>query len=56
MAVVGDSVHDLAMGRAAGAGLVIGFVGGGGVRELLAPTADHVIERLEDLAGLIKAE
>jgi phosphoglycolate phosphatase len=54
MAVVGDSVHDLAMGRAAGAGLVIGFVGGGGVRELLAPAADHVIERLEDLAGLIK--
>ncbi len=55
LAVVGDSPHDLAMGRAAGAGLVIGFIGGGGVRDLLAPNADHVIERLEDLSSLIKA-
>lgn len=54
LAVVGDSPHDLAMGRAAGAGLVIGFTGGGGVRELLAPDADHIIERLEDLSLLIK--
>ncbi len=55
LAVVGDSPHDLAMGRAAGAGLVIGFTGGGGVRDLLAPMADHIIERLEDLIGLFKA-
>jgi phosphoglycolate phosphatase-like HAD superfamily hydrolase len=41
------------MGRAAGAGLVIGFTGGGGVRELLAPGADHIIERLEDFSALI---
>lgn len=53
LAVVGDSVHDLAMGRAAGAGLVVGFTGGGGVHALLAPAADHVIERLEDLSPLV---
>ena len=55
VAVVGDSPHDLAMGRAAGAGLVVGFTGGGGVRDLLAPNADHIIERLEDLLGLLRA-
>lgn len=55
LAVVGDSVHDMAMGRAAEAGLVIGFTGGGGVRALLAPAADHIIERLEDLEGFIGA-
>jgi phosphoglycolate phosphatase len=55
LAVVGDSPHDLAMGRAAGAGLVIGFTGGGGVREILAPSADKVIERLEDLLALVAA-
>ena len=53
LAVIGDSPHDLAMGRAAGAGLVVGFTGGGGVRDLLAPDADHVIERLEDLLPLL---
>ncbi|MBM3538503.1 MAG: HAD family hydrolase [Alphaproteobacteria bacterium] len=55
LAVVGDSPHDLAMGRAAGAGLVIGFTGSGGVRELLAPSADHIVERLEDFSALIQA-
>ena len=54
LAVVGDSPHDLAMGRAAGAGLVVGFTGGGGVSDLLAPNADHIIERLEDLLALIR--
>ena len=54
LAVVGDSPHDLAMGRAAGAGLVVGFTGGGGVCDLLAPNADHIIERLEDLLALIR--
>jgi len=55
LAVVGDSPHDLAMGKAAGAGLVVGFVGGGGVRELLEPSADRIIDRLEDLAELIRS-
>jgi phosphoglycolate phosphatase len=53
VAVVGDSPHDLAMGRAAGVGLTIGFTGGGGVRENLAPLADTIIARLEDLLALV---
>src|SRR5688572_5393967 len=53
VAVVGDSPHDLAMGRAAGVGLTIGFTGGGGQRESLAPKADTIIDRLEDLLPLL---
>jgi len=52
VAVIGDSPHDLAMGRAAGVGLTVGFVGGGGVRDNLAPLADTIIEKLEDLLPL----
>ncbi len=53
LAVVGDSPHDLEMGRAAGAGLVVGFTGGGGRREVLAPAADRIIEQLEELLPLL---
>lgn len=52
VAVVGDSPHDLSMGRAAGVGLTVGFTGGGGVRDNLAPLADTIIEKLEDLLPL----
>ncbi len=53
LAVVGDSAHDLAMGRAAGAGLVVGFTGGGGARDLLAPAADRIIDSLDELPPLL---
>jgi phosphoglycolate phosphatase-like HAD superfamily hydrolase len=48
-AVVGDSPADMAMGRAAGAGLVIGVLTGVGDAAQLAPIADRVIDSLVDL-------
>jgi HAD superfamily hydrolase (TIGR01549 family) len=49
-AVVGDSVADLSMGRAAGARLVIGVLTGVGGRDDLAPLADAVIPSIAALA------
>lgn len=48
-AMVGDSPADLAAGRAAGCGLVIGVLSGASGREVLEPLADLV---LEDVHGL----
>ena len=42
-AVIGDSPSDLRMGRAAGAGLVVGVLSGVGRRRDLAPHADVVV-------------
>jgi phosphoglycolate phosphatase len=50
-AVVGDSRADLAMGRAAGAGLVVGVLSGVGSLEDLEPYADLVIGSVAELAG-----
>ena len=49
-AVIGDSTADLRMGRAAGAGLVVGVLTGVGDRESLAGLADIVVESVADLA------
>jgi phosphoglycolate phosphatase len=49
-AVVGDSVADLEMGRAAGAGIVIGVLTGVSAREDLEPFADAVLDSVADLA------
>jgi phosphoglycolate phosphatase len=49
-AVVGDSLADLEMGRAAGAGRVIGVVSGVSAREDLEPFADAVLDSVADLA------
>lgn len=52
VAVVGDSVHDLEMGAAAGAGLRVAVLTGPGTHADLAAHADHVIDdigRLEEL-------
>lgn len=49
-AVVGDMPADLQMGRAAGAGLVIGVLSGAGQRDALAPLADQLIASIGDLA------
>ena len=49
-AVVGDSLADLEMGRAAGAGRVIGVLSGVSAREDLEPFADAVVNSVADLA------
>ena len=48
-AVVGDSPADLQMGRAAGAGLVVGVLTGVGARSDLESLADVVVESVADL-------
>lgn len=52
VAVVGDAVHDLEMGRRAGLGLKIGVTTGTSPREDLAPHADVVLEELGELLGI----
>ncbi|RMD62795.1 MAG: HAD family hydrolase [Alphaproteobacteria bacterium] len=53
IAVVGDTFHDLEMGRAAGAGLVVGVLTGTGERAALAPHADVVVDSIADLPALL---
>ena len=48
-AVIGDTPADLAMGRAAGAGRVIGVLSGVGGRAELAPRSDAVLESVAEL-------
>ncbi len=52
MAVVGDAIHDLAMGRAAGAGLTIGVLSGTSAREDFEDYADLVLDSINDLTDL----
>lgn len=49
IAVVGDGVHDLEMGRRAGAGLRVGVLGGTSGRADLAPYADLMLASVADL-------
>jgi phosphoglycolate phosphatase-like HAD superfamily hydrolase len=51
-ALVGDSPADLAMGRAAGAGLVVAVLSGVGSRADLEPQADLILTSVADLATL----
>ena len=53
IAVVGDNLHDLDMGRAAGAGLLIGVRSGTGDPAALAAAAHHLIEDAMELEGLL---
>jgi len=50
IAVVGDTVHDLAAARAAGA-VAIGVLSGPTERAELAPLADVILQSVADLAG-----
>ncbi len=52
VAMVGDSTHDMAAGRTAGALTIAVTTGPAGTAEL-APLADHVIADLGELPGLI---
>jgi len=53
IAVVGDSHHDMEMGRSAGAGLLVGVLTGTGGRDDLAPHAHHVLESILELEALL---
>jgi phosphoglycolate phosphatase len=55
VAVVGDSLHDLEMARAAGAGLAIGVLTGASPRETLVPHADHVIGSIAEIETILLA-
>jgi phosphoglycolate phosphatase len=52
IAVVGDAVHDLAMGRAANAALTVGVLSGTGTAALLGPMADIVLDSINDMPAL----
>jgi phosphoglycolate phosphatase len=47
--MIGDNVPDLQMGRAAGAGLIIGVLSGVGDEAGLAPYADFLLPSIEQL-------
>jgi phosphoglycolate phosphatase len=52
VAIVGDTVHDLEMGRRAGLGLKVGVTTGTSPREDLALHADVVLKGLGELLGI----
>lgn len=52
--LLGDSPHDLAAARAAGA-VAVGALWGACGREVLAPHADHLLEHVGDLPALVRA-
>ncbi len=52
--LLGDSPHDLAAARAAGA-LAVGATWGACPREALAPHADRLLDRVQDLPALVRA-
>jgi phosphoglycolate phosphatase len=55
IAVIGDNAHDLEMGRAAGAGFVVGVLSGTGGRADLVPHAHAVIDSIDDLPAALEA-
>jgi phosphoglycolate phosphatase len=52
IAMVGDSTHDLGMGKTAGAGLTVGVLTGTGSRESLESLADVLIPSVDTLIAL----
>ncbi|MFN0217634.1 MAG: HAD family hydrolase [Hyphomicrobium sp.] len=53
-AIIGDSKHDLEMGRIAGFGLRVGVLTGPALRADLMPHADIVIDSVRDLARALR--
>ncbi|MGE0848106.1 MAG: HAD family hydrolase [Hyphomicrobiaceae bacterium] len=51
VAVVGDAIHDLALGRAAAVGLNVGVLSGTSGREDFEDLADLILESINDLPG-----
>ncbi|SES37399.1 phosphoglycolate phosphatase [Tranquillimonas rosea] len=59
VAVIGDNLHDMEMGRAAECGLCVGVLTGTATEDELARVADHIIagiDRLEDLLDRLSAD
>lgn len=52
-AVVGDTLHDMAMARAAKAGLAVGVLTGATTSDVLAEHADHVLGSIAELEELL---
>ncbi|MEO0682769.1 MAG: HAD-IA family hydrolase, partial [Pseudomonadota bacterium] len=55
VAMIGDSLHDLHAGRAAGCALTVGVLTGPAPREVLAPHADLVLASIADLPAALDA-
>lgn len=55
VAVVGDTLHDIAMARAAAAGLAVGVLTGTGTEDRLGAVADRVIPSIVGLEALLDA-
>jgi phosphoglycolate phosphatase len=53
VAMVGDNNHDMAMGRAAGAGLNVAVLSGTGNRDSLSALCDHCIEDITTIESVI---
>lgn len=51
--MVGDNTHDMHCGRAGGAGLCVGVLSGNSSHAELSALADHVIEDISHLPGLL---
>jgi phosphoglycolate phosphatase len=49
VAVIGDNRHDMRMGRAGAAGLLVGVLTGTGTRETLGPESDLCLDSIADL-------
>lgn len=52
--MIGDSQHDLAAGRGAGT-VTVGVCWGAASREVLAPLADHLLTRMDQVLPLVAA-
>lgn len=55
VAVVGDNLHDIEMGRAAGVALAVGVLTGTSHHHELADHADHVLNDITELEALLDA-
>lgn len=55
IAMIGDSIHDLEAGRAAGCGLTIGVLTGPATARDLGAYADHIIPSIDALPELLDA-
>lgn len=53
VAIIGDSRHDMEMGRVAGAGLRIGVLTGAGTRETLEPISDLCLDSIAELETVL---
>jgi phosphoglycolate phosphatase len=53
VAIIGDNRHDMRMGRAGAAGLLVGVLTGTGTRETLEPESDLCLDSIVDLEAAL---